>query len=257
MKALAPGTILQQMYIKDRVRSINPKPDYFYDVGSGTGDLSSLLLGLGLRGVGFDLNSGACDKNRLLNCAHIAAGRYLVVEGDFLTIEPPGSPNLIVSSMVLEHWTEMQVEAFFEKCKKVLLSQGSICVFVPGSPKHWGIEDEIAGHLRRYTRASVVESARVAKLSVREVTGLTFPLSNLFLAASNLLVERSERYKLTLTAEERTVRSGDREVRFKTTYPSWMALFLNPLTLYAFDILQRWFSSSPNCLVIYFELSPA
>jgi hypothetical protein len=44
MAILPPGTLLQLMYIKERLRAV--KPCRFVEIGPGAGDTSGLLLSL-------------------------------------------------------------------------------------------------------------------------------------------------------------------------------------------------------------------
>ena len=53
--------------------------------------------------------------------------------------------------MVLEHLDEEDELRYFEKCEQDLKPGGFAILLVPASPAHWGVEDEIAGHYRRYT----------------------------------------------------------------------------------------------------------
>ena len=62
---IAPGSILQRMHIKSRLKTFSPKT--FCEIGSGNGYISNLLLKQGLTGVGYDLNDSACENNRALN----------------------------------------------------------------------------------------------------------------------------------------------------------------------------------------------
>jgi len=48
MSALAPGTILQLMYLKERL--VDVAPGRFIEVGPGTGEISNLLLKFGWGG---------------------------------------------------------------------------------------------------------------------------------------------------------------------------------------------------------------
>lgn len=65
MIGLPPGNILQFLFIKERIKKlrIEQNTNSFIEVGSGNGHLSNLLLKLGMTGVGYDLNIGACDNN--------------------------------------------------------------------------------------------------------------------------------------------------------------------------------------------------
>jgi SAM-dependent methyltransferase len=252
---LAPGNVLQLMYVKERLGSLAGKR--FFDVGAGNGQLSSCLLELGLCGVGFDLNPAACENNAALNKDAIAAGRYRVENADFLRTLLTERADVIISSMVLEHLLPTEVDAYFERCQRAQAPGGMIVTLVPGSPGHWGIEDEIAGHRKRYSFSCFDEIASAHGLSVAHLAGLTYPLSNWLLPLSNFLTRRRERHKLGLTMQERTVLSGNRDVRWKTVFPRFVAYLVNEITLYPFYLLQRAFRHHPGSMVIYCELTQA
>jgi SAM-dependent methyltransferase len=252
---LPPGTILQRIFFKGRLRVLNPSGSFFYDVGAGRGELSQLLLACGMRGEGLDLSPEACAQNRLLNQCAISSGNYRIRCEDFMTSELGSRADIIACSMVIEHWPKELVEAFFLRARELLKPNGRLCIFVPGSPRHWGIEDDVAGHQRRYTFEFFESLAPRAALAVRDLRGLTFPLSNVLLSLSNHLVRRTEGHKLTLAGFDRTLASGVREVPFKTTFPRWVGWIVNPVTLYPFHLLQCLAQRNPDSLVIYCELS--
>lgn len=127
---------------------------------------------------------------------------------------------------------------------------------VPSSPSHWGIEDDIAGHYRRYTKHSIETLTSVSGWKLLHIAGLTFPISNFLLPISNFLVNRSERSNLKLSTLDRTKLSGRRQVKFKTFFPSIFGLLLNKYTLSPMYILQKLFSKSEHALVLYFETQP-
>ena len=158
--------------------------------------------------------------------------------------------------MVVEHLSADSVHNFFVKAKSLLTPTGAICTFVPGSPRHWGIEDEIAGHFKRYTFECFSDIARTMDLEIRDIAGLTYPLSNLLLGTSNYLVRRSEAGKLQLTVQERTIASGNRNVPLKTTFPGWLRWVVNEITLYPFYLLQCCARHHPSSLLIYCEMIP-
>jgi cyclopropane fatty-acyl-phospholipid synthase-like methyltransferase len=254
MYRLAPGHILQFLYVKQRLRGRGFRT--FIDVGAGNGYLSRVLLALGLKGSGFDLNPSACDNNRALNAKALASGGYAVRCADFLTT-PVDHVDLIVSSMMVEHLTETEAHAYFSRCRVILNPGGTIVTIAPASPRHWGIEDEIAGHQRRYTRTMFHEIARDHALRVTHIAGLTYPLSNLLLGFSNRLVRRSESWKLEMDAHARTLASGDRHVRGKTEFPAFMRYLVNEVTLFPLHLVQRLFTGHPDALVLYAEMEAA
>lgn len=254
MEELAPGYILQKMFLKNRLKKILRRDMEFYDVGSGSGNTSKILLDLGLKGTGFDLNEEACQLNESLNKPYILSGKYNVVAGNFFECDHTRPVDVIISSMVIEHLPDHEINRYFNHCKSMLKPSGIIVSLVPASMKHWGIEDEIAGHFKRYSFDCFRKIAEVMDLRVKHLVGLTYPLSNLLFSVSNRIVERQEGYKKNLSLKERTVLSGHRNVKFKTVFPSYFRLFLNPITLYPFYLLQLVFRRTENSMVIYCEL---
>lgn len=247
---LAPGHILQFLYVKQRLRHRGIRT--FIEVGAGNGYLSRELLKLGFRGTGLDLNPDACENNRRLNVEAVQAGRYAVRREDFATatLDPV---DLVISSMVIEHLDADDVRVYFERCRDLLNHTGLVVTIVPASPRHWGIEDDVAGHRRRYTRDLFRAIAAEHGLRLAHLAGLTYPVSNLLLGLSNRLVRRSESWKLRLGEHARTVASGDRHVTGKTEFPGFVRFLVNEATLYPLHLLQRLFTGHPDALVLYAE----
>ena len=253
-----PGTILTHLYLRERLK--RAAPGRFVDVGVGSGHIADLLLSLGWSGAGYDLSASALERARRRNADAAADGRFSLHHGDWLDAEPDGTSepvDLVITSMVLEHLDESAIDRFFARAERELDDRGQTIVMVPGSPRHWGVEDEIAGHLRRYTRASLATTVRSRGWQVAHLTGLAFPLSNLLLRASNALVDRTERGLEGLPLQERTERSGDRSVPWKTSFPAWSGLLLNEVTMLPFHWLQKRFGSARGrALVLYCECLP-
>ena len=143
---LAPGNVLQNMYIKYRLNRYARQPRTFIELGPGNGNISNILLSRGLSGIGYDLNDAACGKNRAKNNEFIKSGMYKIENSDFFNASNTEKVDLIFSSHVLEHLSSEDLELFFIKCKSLLNVGGKIVSLVPSSMKHWGIEDETVGH---------------------------------------------------------------------------------------------------------------
>ena len=242
------------LYVKDRLRNRGLRT--FIEVGAGNGYLSRALLSIGLTGIGFDLNAEACENNRVENSAAVASGRYTVRCEDFVTAAVLPA-DLIISSMVIEHLTAAELHAYFARCRNVVSTTGLIVTIVPASPRHWGIEDDIAGHQKRYTREDVREIASEHQLRVVHVAGLTYPVSNLLLGLSNRLARRAESWKLAMGAHERTLISGNRHVWGKTEFPDATRYLVNEVTLFPLHLLQYLTRGSRHALVLYAEMQPA
>jgi hypothetical protein len=161
--------------------------------------------------------------------------------------------DLIISCMVLEHFEEDRESAFLLSAAQSLRAGGIMIGLVPASERHWGIEDEVAGHCRRYTRHSVASLCKRTGWHCSHLAGLTFPVSNLLLPLSNFLVSRFERSRLNISPSERTKMSGDRNVPLKTRFPSVLGLVCNTLTLRPLHWIQKCFRHSDSALVLYFE----
>lgn len=252
MEEIAPGSILQRMYFRRRMRKL--KPGVFIEVGSGNGHLSKILLEMGWKGTGYDLGKRACENNSELNGKYISSGHYRVEEGNFLNAAILTKADLIVSMMVIEHLTEQEVNEYFIKCMYLMKKGSALVSFVPAGMQFWGIEDDVTGHFRRYTFGDFKKYALHYGLKIRDLTGLTFPVSNILLGISNYLVRKSEARKNFLSAKEQTIESGDRNVLMKTAFPPYFKIFLNEVVLFPLYIIQRLFRNSKMSMVIYCEM---
>jgi SAM-dependent methyltransferase len=254
---LPPGTLLQLMYLKARLRNL--PSGRFIEVGPGSGEITKLLLGLGWTGRSFDLDATTVALVNERFAFEVAAGKYSAEVNDFLSVEEVEGfqkADLVISCMVMEHLDDLREIKFMETAERLLSPEGLLIGLVPSSPRHWGIEDEIAGHFRRYTFDSVKALMSRSRWSVRHLAGLTYPVSNMLLPVSEFLVERSERTKLELSKHEQTKASGRRNVRFKTHFPSIFRMVLNRYVLFIFHVFQCLFKHSERSLVIYFESVP-
>jgi len=256
LPVLPPGTILQQMYLKERLKLLNPGK--FIEIGCGQGILSYLLLKLGWQGIGYDLNPQSLSKAFDLNKKAIQLGKYELINENWLesNYQYGDKVDLIISCMVLEHLNEQEEEHYFKQCKHFLKDNGMIILFVPSCPDYWGIEDEIAGHYRRYTFRALKQKLANFGYDLKHIAGLTYPLSNILYPISEFLVKRAEQKKKTMTMLEKTKQSGNRNVLFKTTFPPLLKLILNDLVMYPFYLLQKANLKNDKALVIYLEAQP-
>jgi SAM-dependent methyltransferase len=253
-QVLPPGTILQRSYVRKRLRHLSP--GQFVEVGLGQGVLTRLLLDLGWSGVGWDLDAEVMRDAATRHASDLRTGRLELHTGDWLTGGADRPVDLVLSSMVLEHLTEEDVSRYFALAASVLRPGGLAVTLVPASPRHWGIEDDIAGHLRRYTRESLRDTVEQAGWEVVHLVGLTYPISNLLLWLSNRQVVRWEAEKTALDVAARTAASGRRTVPWKTTFPSAARFVLNDAVLFPFHLGQQVMSGAADALVLYCEARP-
>jgi 2-polyprenyl-3-methyl-5-hydroxy-6-metoxy-1,4-benzoquinol methylase len=254
MIGLPPGTILQLMYLRERL-IINSDKLRFLDIGAGNGMISKLLLDLGHNGIAIDLNLSACEKNRVSNQKAISENRFSVVNSNFLEYSDSNKFDLIIASMVIEHLPKNTLIPFIAHCKELLKSEGKIVFLVPSSMKYWGIEDEIAGHVLRYEYEDVYKLGEEFELNIKHIAGLTYPLSNWLFKLSNRIIQSKESDKLKLSEQDRTVYTGNRELNYKTQFPAIFNVILNPIVLYPLYLLQKLNLKQRNAMVLYMELT--
>jgi phospholipid N-methyltransferase len=249
MPVLAPGNILQLMFLKKQIAAFEGKT--FLEVGPGSGNLTEMLLKKGLKGTLVELSKVSCDQLASRFVDQTEEGKLIIKNVSFLSEPINEKFDLILSAMVLEHLSDTDEKKFLEKCKDSLATNGVLMLLVPANPKYWGIEDEIAGHFRRYTEMSLFQVVNECNLHVEEIRGLTFPLSNMLLPISNFFVKRSESSKTQLDMHHRTLESGHRNVIFKTVFPIYFGLILNSFVLYPFFIAQKIFRNNPKSLILF------
>ena len=130
--------------------------DTALEVGCGTGFVLAQLERLGLRCVGLDMQpEGLKHARRRVAAPLVRSGRPGLPF-------PAGSFDLVALCDVLEHAEEAPL---LSACRAVLRpgrsgargrdAPGLLLVTVPALPALWSLEDELSGHRRRYTRATL------------------------------------------------------------------------------------------------------
>ncbi|PNM91663.1 class I SAM-dependent methyltransferase [Achromobacter xylosoxidans] len=250
---LAPGIILQHLYVRERLNQ--HAPGRFIEIGIGRGHLSRVLLELGWTGTGFDLGEETLEDAARINSEYIDNGSLNLMQGNWLEYRDDEQVDLVVSCMVLEHLEDSAEAEYLHKAWACMKDGGLGILLVPGSPGHWGAEDDTAGHLRRYTPELLRSRLEDAGFTVNSIVGLTYPLSNMLLPLSDFLVRRSADKYLNLSQVERTKLSGRREIWGKTEFPVWTKLVLNRYILYPFHMLQKINKNNKNSLTLYAEFT--
>lgn len=240
------------MFFRRQIKKFKGK--YFLEVGPGSWHLTSLLLKEQMSGTVIELSKNSCDVLTERFSDSISDHLLEIKNDSFLSIEGLANKyDLLVSAMVLEHLDSYQEQAFIRKCLNSLKENGVLMLFVSANSNYWGVEDEIAGHFRRYLSNDLIALLDPAKWEVNLVRGLTWPLSNILLPISNFFVKRSEITNLSLEMHERTLLSGHRDVMYKTVFPRYFRFFLNSFTLYLFYVLQNIFKYNSNSLILFMQ----
>lgn len=154
------------------------------DLGCGTGSTVERLLSRGQRVIGLDRRpEGLLTVRRSRGDA-----RLIRADGSLLPIEN-GSADAVLLFDVLEHADD---RSLLSEVRRVLRPAGIVIATVPAMPWLWSHRDVAAGHLRRYTRGTLIAAFLSEGLAVREIRYfqcLLFPL----VAMSRLLGRRGPR----------------------------------------------------------------
>lgn len=234
-----PGTLCQNQAVLECVAASGATT--FCEIGPGDGELASALCRRGMTGTGIELSSSAARIARAALRSEIEAGRFRLQEADFMAMgEPPSGFDLALSVMVMEHVEHDEV--FLRRMVDLVKPGGTVIVGVPARMDKWGVEDETAGHFRRYERGGLASAFGNAGLEAIEVRSVSVPVANLTFNVSNFLIKRAgEDRKLQLSQQDRTESSGIRDIPYKTVFPSPFKIVLNPVAMYPFFLLQRAF----------------
>jgi len=145
-------------YLLDTVRKHAPNSGRIVDFGAGNGEFIVPMCALG-----FDVT--AVEPDELLRGRLLEKGVRAVDGPQQL---PDGSLAYVYTLNVLEH-IEDDVAALRQLHSK-LAARGSLFIYVPAFPILYTSMDARVGHVRRYTRATLVASVRSAGFVVEQVT---------------------------------------------------------------------------------------
>jgi len=237
-----PGTWCLRRALSDMLAKIEGRR--FFEVGCGEGDISAMLLERGYAGVGIDFSSEAIKRASQNLSQYIRAGQFRLLREDFS--EKTNLENdfdVAISLMVMEHVHDDL--SFLERIRSHLCPGGHVIVCVPTRNEKWSFEDDTVGHLRRYEKRDLCSMFEGAGFTDVEIWSVGVPIANTLLGLSNLAIKRGgEGRKKALSKEEQTKSSGVRDISFKTTFPAFFKVFLNPITLWPIFVLQRLFYGS-------------
>ena len=143
-----------------------PKNSFALDVGCGTGSNLKILRSGGLKAIGLDRSIYALSltQNKITSPLINADLNYLPVR--------PGSIGLIVAMDILEHLNDdiSGIRSIYQALKK----EGLLILSVPAFRSLWGIQDEVTGHKRRYSRQEMVKKLRQEGFEIIESSYFNF-----------------------------------------------------------------------------------
>lgn len=177
------------------------------EIGCGASSLACHLAQLGLNVSVADISLEACQTQRERSEALMLP--ITVYHGDIDVVPATSQFDTVLCFEVLEH-IEDDVGALVSWGSR-LSDNGRLFISVPAHPSRYGVLDEAAGHLRRYSRDSLTEVVEAAGFMVEELRCYGFPIVNLTSFARSILLSRDARALAdTSTVEKRTTASGVR-----------------------------------------------
>lgn len=245
---LPPGNILINHEIEKYLKKL--RPNRSLEIGSGNGQFTNILIKHSAHVTCIDFNKNANDQNKLKNFESLKKGKLIFIDADFLNYNfEEKNYDLIISQFVIEHLTVSEANKFVKKCHSMLSDYGSLILLVPANMKYFSLEDEIYGHLRRYSYKSFSKIFKELEIKNFYIRGLTFPLSNLLFPLSKFIVKKNHNDE-GLSNEEKTQKSGTRDEYLKAKFPKFFIIFLNKYFLYIFIILQNLFKFNKSNMVL-------
>ncbi len=203
------------------------------EIGFGSGDFLSELDKRGLTGKGIDLSDEAMDQARirLQGC-----GRNISLSKEnFLELNERFA--IIFAFEILEHFDDDGKA--LKKMHDLLEENGHLMLSVPARMKHWGPNDEWAGHVRRYERDELKHKAEMQGFETIAIHSFGVPIANMTKIFYDRLVSRQMNKEAELDAARKTERSW--KVPVAKSLQPLLGLIFNRFLLFPFLLLQCLF----------------
>jgi 2-polyprenyl-3-methyl-5-hydroxy-6-metoxy-1,4-benzoquinol methylase len=137
-----------------------PRGTRALDVGCGTGFVMAALAKAGLEVTGIDMHRSA-----LLRARTRIGGPLFASTATTLSFLPDF--DIVTLFDVIEHVDDDA--GVLAEARGALVPHGHVVVTVPAGPKLWTRYDEVIGHKRRYTRATLTAALEKAHFNVRHI----------------------------------------------------------------------------------------
>ena len=129
------------------IRRFAPTAGWLVDIGAGPGGVTAMLGWAPGRSMALERNTQLVQETKRRNAVQAVVG-----DAAQLPIAD-GTVNIVCLLDVIEHLTD-PVSAIREAAR-ILTGDGRLIINVPAHPRLWSSADEVLGHARRYTRASL------------------------------------------------------------------------------------------------------
>lgn len=238
MRFEEPGRKLLQSSIIDILDSQANIPSNFLDVGCGAGSLSQFLIKMGMMGSGVEISSQAYEQCQQMLVDEIRLGTFKLHDRLDNCVE---KFDLVICINVLEHILDDRL--FLDLILRNLVPGGLLIIGVPGREDRWYLEDDLVGHLRRYSKNRLQTLIEEQTNSKTEIWSIGYPLMNIGQRVKNILLKKQASQFSGLSKEAQTQTSGIRSVPL---LPIWSILgyVSNFAVKLLFSPIQRLFYNS-------------
>lgn len=149
------------------------------DVGCGTGSLVMKLAASGYQVIGIDVSDGCINITRSRVRQAGLSDKVTVSKGSAYEISvPDSSVDAVIAGEVLEHLKDD--DSAVREFSRVIKPGGVCLITVPANPNLWDVWDEMAGHVRRYTRDDLISLFEKHKFRVESLRFWGFPVMRIY-----------------------------------------------------------------------------
>lgn len=174
------------------------------DAGCGTGFYSRILLDRGFTVDAFDLSNYAIN-NIAKNLSPEHNERFFPEVSDVFSYRPKHAPySIIILSEVLEHLNEDYMA--LKNIASLLSDNGFLIITVPTGPELYSADDELSGHVRRYTKSELNQLLNKSALNIIEFRKYGFPMIYLYLLCKKFLLKKENIRNITKTRSPKTLK---------------------------------------------------
>lgn len=183
------------------------RPRWTLDIGCGSGSVTRQLANLSEHVHAVDISEKAIDVSRdnLKDCPNVT---FEVVD---LFACPPeerrhleGRFDLVVLPEILEHLGDDR--GALRMVGELLLPGGCVVATVPADPRQWGIDDDLAGHKRRYTKEELHVKFEEVGFEIKSLVNWGFPFTRALVGVERRLMASSRLQELPVAAPAPLVR---------------------------------------------------
>lgn len=199
----------------------------FLEVGIGAGDLILELARKSYKGVGIDISSEAVritqEKLKNLDCDIMIKNKNL--------FEVTEKFDIIFALELIEHFDND--EKPLRKINELINKSGYLILSVPAHKKEWDINDEWAGHYRRYEKKEIKSKLEKAGFEVLKLYNYGFPITSIAKPIRNYFKSKDglSQDKVVNTKRSGTDRASEKRFSF----------LVNGITMSPFLLLQKFF----------------